>query len=89
MFLRTGEYIPLSNIEGTIANRVLAENEDSENPPMYQSIIGIVLMIIGAVCTNLGNNLMSLGHSQQREIDKYKADQVLRREKSGLNVRKS
>ena len=35
----------------------------------YDWIIGIVLMFVGAICTNLGNNLMSLGHLQQREID--------------------
>ena len=85
MFLREVEQVSLSNmIEGTIMNRLLAE--DSEKPPMYQSIIGIILMIIGAVCTNLGNNLMSLGHSQQRELEQYKADQEVKRQKSGLSV---
>ena len=49
-------------------------SEDEHAAPLYQKIIGIVLMIIGAVFTNLGNNLMSLGHSQQREIDQVMAD---------------
>ena len=66
-------------------DRLLTESEQSENDPLHQSIIGIILMIIGAICTNLGNNLMSLGHSQQREIDRRKADQELNDEASGLS----
>ena len=87
MFIREIEYIsPFDAMEEATVNRILSEEEDTVNPPMYQSIIGIFLMIIGAVCTNLGNNLMSLGHSQQREIDHYKAKQELKKQKSGLSV---
>jgi hypothetical protein len=35
-------------------------------------IIGVVLMVVGSVLNNLGNNLMSLGHTEQRNIDKIK-----------------
>lgn len=45
-----------------------APKDDSKNE--YDWIIGIVLMFLGSICTNLGNNLMSLGHAQQREINK-------------------
>jgi len=35
-------------------------------------MIGAALMLVGAVLTNLGNNLMSYGFAQQRDIDKRK-----------------
>lgn len=44
-----------------------------EHPPNYDWIIGIALMFIGSICTNLGNNLMSLGHLQQRELDRVRS----------------
>lgn len=36
-------------------------------------IVGVVLVLLGSVGQNLGNNLMSLGHEQQRQIDAAKA----------------
>ena len=33
-------------------------------------LIGVALMTVGSIMNNLGNNLMSLGHAEQREIDK-------------------
>ena len=45
------------------------EGAEGDDGGEYDWIIGIVLMFVGAICTNLGNNLMSLGHLQQREID--------------------
>jgi magnesium transporter len=45
-------------------------------------LIGVGLMIVGAVLTNVGNNLMSLGHIQQKELDKKKAE-ISARDRSG------
>ena len=42
-----------------------AANNERE-PGKYDWIIGIILMIVGSVLTNLGNNLMSLGHTEHR-----------------------
>ena len=88
MFLRYQEHSSTpQDVAAEIFTRLLAESDDDyTEPPLYQSIIGIILMIIGAVCTNLGNNLMSLGHSQQREIDVYNATQELKKQKSGVSV---
>lgn len=36
-------------------------------------IVGVVLVLLGSIGQNLGNNLMSLGHEQQRQIDAAKA----------------
>ena len=62
-----------------VGSRLLSASDGENESPLYQKIIGIVMMIIGAVFTNLGNNLMSLGHSQQREIDHNKAEYEKRR----------
>ena len=35
-------------------------------------IVGVLLVILGSIGQNLGNNLMSLGHAQQRELDAKK-----------------
>lgn len=88
MFLRHQEHSSTpQDVAAETFTRLLAESDDDyTEPPLYQSIIGIILMIIGAVCTNLGNNLMSLGHSQQREIDVYNATQELKKQKSGVSV---
>lgn len=45
-------------------------------------LIGVGLMVVGAVLTNVGNNLMSLGHTQQKELDKKKAE-ISERDRSG------
>ncbi len=35
-------------------------------------IVGVVLVLAGSIGQNLGNNLMSLGHEQQRQLDSVK-----------------
>jgi hypothetical protein len=44
-------------------------------------VLGVVLIIIGSIGNNLGNNLVSLGHKRKKEHDEEKAKQ----EKAGEN----
>ena len=38
----------------------------SDNTPNYDWLIGVFLMLTGSILNNLGNNLMSLGHSEAK-----------------------
>ena len=45
----------------------MAENSGGSK---YDWLIGVLLMFLGSILTNLGNNLMSLGHTQSKENDR-------------------
>jgi hypothetical protein len=61
----------------------MAESDDSDI-----WILGVVLVLLGSIGQNLGNNLMSLGHEQQRQIDQQQSMKVTKDEmgKSAASV---
>lgn len=42
-------------------------------------VVGVLLVILGSIGQNLGNNLMSLGHAQQRALDEAAAEEEERK----------
>jgi hypothetical protein len=45
-------------------------------PPFPDWIIGVILMLAGTFMNNLGNNLMSLGHCEIRDLEKLRSKTV-------------
>ena len=54
--------------------------EGESSGASYNFIIGVVLMLIGSIMNNLGNNLMSLGHSEQKVIDDLNMKRTMSRD---------
>jgi len=44
-------------------------DDEADEGGAYTWLIGVGLMTVGSILNNLGNNLMSLGHKEQSEID--------------------
>ena len=58
----------------------MAEDDEVDEGHSSNWVIGVILMLIGSILNNLGNNLMSLGHSEQKAIDDLSMKRTMSRE---------